>query len=732
MKPLITLLFVTIGCTGTNGPKILDDTGETPGSLLVDTEAVAFGLAEDVGLTQQAAISLQNTGQGEVSINSIVFEGPFSASLEALSVPPLGTVSLGLYFLPVDYADATGAMTLQTDDPDNPAVIVSLSGGVIVDGDADGYDRVEAGGEDCDDTDPNTFPGATETWYDGNDQDCGGDDDYDQDGDGYQTVVFNEDTENGGGDCNDVVDWVHPGATDDWYDGVDSNCDGQSDWDADGDGYSSEALNKGSDCNDFDVDVHPGASERLNGQVDGCDGDQDAEILASSADYIYTGVGSNERLGYGLGAGDIDGDGLPDLVTGAPDYNTAGGLMGRGAAAVFLSTNPLPASGSNHQSGFHLFQGTGATSGLGFSVSVVDDFNGNSQADLLVGAPGDNSYGGAIYIIDSSAVLVWGGTQNRHTEIRGGSGGGYYVGRGIAGQADLDGDSLSDVIFEYSTSSSTSGSGNLGLLYGGANNIVDLSSVDVLMSVGTSSSHPTRQNLATAMDIDGDGYQDWVYGNSGDDSQGTNTGAVWVIWGQAAQHSNVSVNPVLTQVVAGDSGKGAGYMTALLPDIDGDSSPDLAWWLETEDELHLLSGAGLRDGGVQAATDSFAVITFASGSIPGQIGSIGDWDDDGADEWIVTLDGEDGSGAGDSYVFWGAGMSGDYDVEDDFLASFEPHSDDSNVDFGHRIIAGGADIDGDGRPDLVASDPLYEGDLDGDGTADEEVGAVYLFLNQGL
>ncbi len=726
MKLLIPLLLVAIGCNGSDGPKILDDTGETPGNLVIDTEAVSFGLADDVGQTQEATISLQNTGQQEISVDAIVFDGPFSAGLQALVVPSLGTVSLALYFLPEDYADATGSMTLQSDDPDNPAVIVSLSGGVVVDGDADGYDRLEAGGEDCDDTDPGTYPGAMETWYDGVDADCAGDDDYDQDGDGYQTVVFNEDGENGGGDC------IHPGAADEWYDGVDSNCDGQSDWDADGDGYSSEALNKGSDCNDFDVDVHPGASERLNGQVDGCDGDQDAEIQASSADYIYTGVGSNERFGYGLGTGDIDGDGFADMVTGAPDYNTAGGLMGRGAAGIFLSTNPLPASGSNQQSGFHLFQGTGATSGLGSSISVVDDFNGNSQADLLVGAPGDNSYGGAIYIIDSSAVLAWGGTQNRHTEIRGGGGSGYYVGRGIAGQADLDGDALSDVIFEFSDSSSTSGAGNLGLLYGGASNIVDLSSVDVLMSVGTSSSHPTRQNLATAMDVDGDGYDDWVYGNAGDDTQDTNTGAVWVIWGQAAQYSAVSQNPVLTQVVAGEASKGAGYMTALLPDIDGDASPDLAWWLESEDELHLLSGAGLRDGGVQGATDSFAVVTFASGSIPGQIGSIGDWDDDGADEWIVTLDGDVGGGAGDSYLFWGAGMSGAYEAEDDFLASFEPSGDDYSVDFGHRILAGGADIDGDGRKDLVASDPLYEGDLDGDGTEDEDVGAVYIFLNQGL
>jgi hypothetical protein len=79
------------------------------------------------------------------------------------------------------------------------------------DGDLDGHGDPEAevvtcdqpdntvtSADDCDDADANAYPGATEVWYNGVDEDCNGGNDYDQDGDGVDSDQW------GGTDCDDT------------------------------------------------------------------------------------------------------------------------------------------------------------------------------------------------------------------------------------------------------------------------------------------------------------------------------------------------------------------------------------------------------------------------------------------------------------------------------------------------------------------------------------------------
>ena len=137
--------------------------------------------------------------------------------------------------------------TEDTNDPEDTSVPET-------DDDGDGV-TVEGG--DCDDSNPN-IPG--DEYCDGVDNDCDGQTDeadaidvltwyIDQDGDGFgeatttmeaceQPTGYADNTD----DCDDSSALISPSMTEVWYDGVDQNCDGADDYDADGDGLDDRMV----------------------------------------------------------------------------------------------------------------------------------------------------------------------------------------------------------------------------------------------------------------------------------------------------------------------------------------------------------------------------------------------------------------------------------------------------------------------------------------------------------
>ena len=136
---------------------------------------------------------------------------------------------------------------------------------------------------DCDDKDPKVYPDAADTWYDGVDSNCAGDDDYDADGDGFVADEHEGLATTGvpgsgalrAGDCNDDDATISPNGVDTWYDGVDTDCAGDDDFDADGDGATSAEYD-GDDCYDGDPTVAPGAPDTWKDGIDSdCAGNND-------------------------------------------------------------------------------------------------------------------------------------------------------------------------------------------------------------------------------------------------------------------------------------------------------------------------------------------------------------------------------------------------------------------------------------------------------------------------
>ena len=134
------------------------------------------------------------------------------------------------------------------------------------DHDGDGYDSEACGGSDCDDSDPEVYPGAEEL-CDGKDTDCDGavpDDEADGDGDGWMLCKD---------DCDDFNPDINPGV-EEACDAIDWDCSGDPlDRDVDGDGHiEDDPVCMGDDCDDTDPDTYSGAPEICDGKDSDCDG----------------------------------------------------------------------------------------------------------------------------------------------------------------------------------------------------------------------------------------------------------------------------------------------------------------------------------------------------------------------------------------------------------------------------------------------------------------------------
>ncbi len=176
-----------------------------------------------------------------------------------------------------------------------------------VDQDEDGFTSSQFDGDDCNDTDATVNPAADDAPYDGIDADCSGGSDDDADGDGYDAAIIDGAAAEGD-DCDDVDATVHPGAAE-ICDGADNDCDGvignvsdptTDESDNDGDGFFVCA----NDCDDTDASSNPGADE----VCDEVNADEDCDGSTDDGDSGATG-----QAPWYLDS-DHDGYGTPDTV----------------------------------------------------------------------------------------------------------------------------------------------------------------------------------------------------------------------------------------------------------------------------------------------------------------------------------------------------------------------------------------------------------------------------------
>lgn len=416
-----------------------------------------------------------------------------------------------------------------------------------------------------------------------------------------------------------------------------------------------------------------------------------ANITAPNPTTTFSGL-PNAAAGTSVAhAGDVNGDGFSDVLVGAP--GASNGQANEGLAHLYYGSATGLAATPDVTLEVNVANGA-----FGSSVATAGDVNGDGYADVLIGAPLAGGTGRAYIFLGGP-----GGVSTVPALVLTGTAGSRF-GHAVSTAGDINSDGFADILI---------GAPNTNTVFVHLGSLAGTEAMPHATLVGPVAGSDFGHAVATAGDVNGDGYSDIIIGAPLYANGQANEGAAYAYHGSELG----LVTPHAWQREMNQTGANFGFSVAGMGDMNGDGyfdcmvgGPNWTSGQANEGAIWFFSGS---PGGLPAAGGPRLESNRAGTRMGYALAEGGDVNGDGYADALVGGPFYANGQADEGYmrVFMGrAGLPPS--TNNAFNQFWEPDVAGQQVGWS---VAGGGDIDGDGFSDMIAGAPGASSGVPGEG-----------------